>query len=196
MLKILQKIYALHMTSHPISVKRFTSAFESSRENSVILAERYCVSAELEHNRFLVAGLLNSDLLKSKFDLSQSFETNVEIYFRDSSDKNLGEALEVSVFIYDLPDLEIPFSPTSPITHFFQNEYIIGTFGRIAFRRSAYTDLVRAMEKKSMRLLFDGILEYKAINNSNPGEGLVTIRLNLPNYNFLFGHLEANGFLK
>lgn len=180
------------MTSQPISVVKFTPAFESTWENSVILSEHYCVSAKLEQNRYLVAGLLDSDLLGARFDLSQSFVTNVEIYFHDYSLKDLGEALEVSVFIDGLSDLVIPFSPISPLRPLFQNEYRKGRFGKSVFRRSAYTELVREMEKKSRRLLFDAILEYKAINNSSAGEGMVTLRINLPNYNYLFGHLKEN----
>lgn len=184
------------MNHSTISVKQLTPAFKSTFENSAILSEHYCVSAKLEQNRYLVAGLLDSDLLGTKFDLSQSFVTNVEIYFHDYSFKDLGEALEVSVFIDGLSDLVIPFSPISPLRPLFQNEFRKGRFGKSVFRRSAYTELVREMEKKSKRLLFDAILEYKAINISNTGEGMVTLRINLPNYNYLFGHLKENGVFK
>jgi len=190
------EIYTLRMTNQPISVVKFTPAFESTWDNSVILSEHYCVSAKVEHNRFLVAGLLDSDLLAAKFDISKSFKTNVEIYFHDYSFKDLGEALEVSVFINGLSDLVIPFSPISPLKPLFQNEYRKGRFGKSVLRRSAYTELVREMEGKSRRLLFDAILDYKAMNNSNAGEGMVTIRINLPNYNYLFGHLKENGILR
>jgi hypothetical protein len=183
------------MTGRPIRVEQFTSAFKSTLENSVVLSERKCVSAKLEHERYLHAGLLDSDLLATGFDLSKSFIANVEIYFYDYSNKELGEALEVVACIEGYPDLIIPFSPTSPLKQFFQNEYKIVRFGKSGFRRSAYTDLIRAMQKKSTRLLFDAVLDYKAYNDSSPGEGLVTIRMNLPNYNYLFGHLKENGFI-
>jgi len=184
------------MANSEIFMTQFSDAFKAKAGNTQMISQHRCIDSTKDHYSYVAGSLVDSSELIHKYDLKKNCEYPVEIEFYDySSDSSLTENTNVSLLIKDFNSARFPISLNSPLRMLFTPEYTIQRFGKLGMRRSAYCDLFRHLETEKVSLYFSAFMKYETHKGNAEGDGLITIEVNLPPFNFTFGHLQANNYL-
>ena len=185
------------MKNKDVHLNRLDSYFKASPENMKILVQRSSANGEVDGGLVFAAGLIDSFELVRKFDLSKKCVIPLEISIYDAFSARLHQGFDprLRVEIEGAPLTVFHILPGSPFEHLFNPEYSLSRLSRKRVRQSSYVQLLRKLQKRNVRLYFDGVMEYTPEPHEHLGCGLIVIRCFIPRFNYLIEVLKKEKIL-